>query len=979
MDKKFIEDAYRKLKGSVYMDKTLPFLRKRIVDYERGEVEKKIEYIYENIHDENRWKEFKASILETIRVMTFPKQIENKNNNQGESETVVISNISGTDVIIEKYNNFIDMSVEGHIIGILWILTIGYKMDNNLYKNCYGNRLNNNLIFDNHNTTASPNLFKPYFNQYESWRNQGLKKAESIINDKNKSVIITMLDLTRYYYNITITEQSFKEMTSSFYDNDNELINRLNCCVYEVIKKYSELCGCEYEYMLPIGFHPSSIIANYYLNNIDVQMAQTEGAAYYGRYVDDMILVTEIKDGANFKEKVLSIGNKYVCDYMVELLKKANILNGNNKGEYLLQDFPRLHFQKSKFRFFYLDKDGNDTIIEKIKDDICENASEFNYIPETALEELDTNILKVEREDTVNKLRGINKTTIDKYTLSKAVGKNIMMSRFAEHKIVIKFAKNLEQILNHKEILSNYTLWESLLNYYVINDYTDGISNLSKSISSAIEHMEEDENKCGDYEYLKRLQIEKVGDSLLYYYFSCLTRATAISWGSDIKQAIEESVKAILSIKKYEKYKFLYTLKHINQTRKAYCNSRMINKNLLPVNIEDCMSAFKPIDLENKENIFSVKNYLNSNLKCKFRKNNQKFAPYIQSPFEILYSLLINEIRDGREQLYSDQECVKILCKKYAENFGNVDGIYIEKYIETSIYDNENYIVKIKSNKNYKNKKVRVAVANVRMEENDITDILEDNMRDLSERCREIGKILNEAIRYKTDILIFPEAYIPIEYLKILQTKVAAHNMIIIGGVEHIKHGDLVYNLTATILPIKNKHMSYSIPFFHQKLYFSPHELDILQNNNCKQAIGQKHTLFCYGGIYFATYCCYELTSISLRHTFGEIADIIFGVEWNKDTHYFGNVMEALSRDIYCYCVQANMSEYGDSRIIQPTKKDFMNILKVKGGINASVLIGEVDIRNLRKHQRKENDKNDLDIFKPLPAGWNLSKVKMKE
>ncbi len=277
MDKKFIEDAYRKLKGSVYLDKTVPFLRMRIVDYERGEVDKKIEYIYEVLHDEVKWEIFKTNILETIRVLTFPKKIEVKNDNVIEDEPIVISNISGSDVIIEKYNNFIDMCVEGHIIGILWILTIGYKMDNDLYQNCYGNRLNDNLVFDNQKTTASPSLFKPYFNQYENWRNKGLKWAESVVNNQKKSVIITMLDLTRYYYNIEITEQVFRNMTDMFYDNKNEVLNRLNYCVYDVIRTYSKLCGCKNEYMLPIGFLPSSIISNYYLKNIDVKLAKSEG------------------------------------------------------------------------------------------------------------------------------------------------------------------------------------------------------------------------------------------------------------------------------------------------------------------------------------------------------------------------------------------------------------------------------------------------------------------------------------------------------------------------------------------------------------------------------------------------------------------------------------------------------------------------------------------------------------------------------
>lgn len=209
------------------------------------------------------------------------------------------------------------------------------------------------------------------------------------------------------------------------------------------------------------------------------------------------------------------------------------------------------------------------------------------------------------------------------------------------------------------------------------------------------------------------------------------------------------------------------------------------------------------------EVFFSLDNYLNSVLKCGFSKKNQKYAPYIKSPFEILYSDLINQIRAGKGELRSDQESVQILCKKYAENFGKMDEEYIKEYIEADFYDGGKYIVKIKSDKKYKDSKVKIAVANVRMSDEDILNILNGKNRDISKRCQEIGRILNEAIRYK--------------------------------------------------------------------------------------------------------------------------ADIVFGVEWNKDTYYFGNIMEALSRDIYCYCVQSNMSEYGDSRIIQPTKKDLMNILKVKG------------------------------------------------
>ena len=156
MDKNFIEDAYRKLKGSVYLDKSVPFLRTRIVEFEKENIDEKLDYINEALNDEEKFKKLETSILNSINVLTMPKKIQTKSCDESKHNPIVISNISETNIVVEKYNNFIDMSVEGHLIGILWILTIGYKMDKNLYANCYGNRLNNNLIFDNQRLLIIP-------------------------------------------------------------------------------------------------------------------------------------------------------------------------------------------------------------------------------------------------------------------------------------------------------------------------------------------------------------------------------------------------------------------------------------------------------------------------------------------------------------------------------------------------------------------------------------------------------------------------------------------------------------------------------------------------------------------------------------------------------------------------------------------------------------------------------------------------------
>ena len=59
-----------------------------------------------------------------------------------------------------------------------------------------------------------------------------------------------------------------------------------------------------------------------------------------------------------------------------------------------LLGYKGLLVQKSKFRFFYLDKNGYDTIIEKIRRDISHNTSEFGFLPEQAVSDITEDILQ---------------------------------------------------------------------------------------------------------------------------------------------------------------------------------------------------------------------------------------------------------------------------------------------------------------------------------------------------------------------------------------------------------------------------------------------------------------------------------------------------------------------------------------------------------------------------------------------------------
>lgn len=99
--------------------------------------------------------------------------------------------------------------------------------------------------------------------------------------------------------------------------------------------------------------------------------------------------------------------------------------------------------------------------------------------------------------------------------------------------------------------------------------------------------------------------------------------------------------------------------------------------------------------------------------------------------------------------------------------------------------------------------------------------------------------------------------------------------------------------------------------------------------------------------------------------------------------NYYSNILESLSRDIHCYCVQVNSSDYGDSRITKPSKTEEKDIMRTKGGINSTILVDEIDIGKMRDFQLKEYELQANDrSFKPTPPGFDpeivLKKIKME-
>lgn len=301
-----VKIAYKKFKANLYFDKTQLPLRDRVVLFEQEGIDEKLEDIYDAIIDGKDWENYEQSILEQIGVLLYPKKLKSI------SEDTAIFNADNIPIEMDKPQYFIDLPVEGHILGCLWVLSIGLELDKNsdesnpngMYEHSYGNRLRKTLVNkESKNITYSPSLFEPYFSQYESWRDYGLEKAKERLDDKQDAIILT-LDFKSFYYSVHLEKDHFKKFIERV-DDPEQWHHRLNDFVFKVISRYSDelrkvigkesQLDIEQRNVLPIGFMPSNILSNWVLTAFDDAIIERWNPVYYGRYIDDIIIVDKVE------------------------------------------------------------------------------------------------------------------------------------------------------------------------------------------------------------------------------------------------------------------------------------------------------------------------------------------------------------------------------------------------------------------------------------------------------------------------------------------------------------------------------------------------------------------------------------------------------------------------------------------------------------------------------------------------------------
>ena len=1013
-----LEQSYKKLKSSIYFDKTQLILRDKIVQLEaENSIQTIIEDMANKIETKN-WEDLFIPILDSITYISFPKSLspspEKSNTSMNPNAATLITNMQNKVISVEDMQYFIDMDIKGYILGIAWILTAGYLIDSNVYEHSYGNRLRKNLLDkESHTPTYSPYLFEPYFQQYESWRDNALEYAKKSLA-KQQDVVVLTLDFQRFFYQVNITASALRNAMAKITENTEltypELAKQLTNFVGNVIETYSNKLRSEFKSIgnrniLPIGFHPSNILSNLCLKKFDDAMINGWNPLYYGRYVDDIIIVDKVEKNSwvykQAQEETLSaedmINYYLLCsDAWKRILpqkakkKRHGLLtkyeNGELESKYMVYkdfaEFPgsQIIVQNQKVKFFYFNSMQSDALLDCFQNKLRANKSEFRFLPEdeSIFQNDDySEIYALIEKDGPNKLRGVENISIDKFQLSKFLGKFMRISGLVIDNREKKFEKDIDKIFNYKTIIENYAAWEKVIAILANNENFHAIECFVEKALFAISKIN---CESGNIATLKL--------TLVKFLLSAINKSLSIIWGPNVYTLIKNIQKLFDSIHLSPIPDISY---HINNMRKNYCLTRMCDKYSLSVLIDGFIDSNGTVNLHDNIalNLSRFTDILQApyNYNYMFCKQTEHyiFYPYLLTMDDLTLNNVLRNMHSNIDvSLFTDIDMLKNLyvsINYHSEATAKSALIPIEG---RAFKGSSNSCIKVGTEQK---SKIKVAVANTILYESDFENVLKGFPNRSYTRYNAVMKVVNAAIHNKADILIMPESFLPFEWIPLLSRTCAKNQMAIVTGIEHLKikrdqGNHVVYNLTAVILPFIEESYKFSYIHFHSKTHFSPDEKDTIISYRCTPQEGDAYELFCWNDFWFPVYCCYELASIRDRAIFQSYADAIVAVEWNKDTKYYSNIVEALSRDLHCFCIQVNTAKYGDSRITQPAKSEEKDILNVKGGINPTVLIDSIDIAGLREFQLKGNvlqSKSKQDkIYKPTPPDFEYEIVQKK-
>lgn len=875
-------------------------------------------------------------------------------------------------------------SLDFHILSTLWMMKVGHLFDAKLTDCAYGNRLRRTQDGRRINP-LSLGSFQPYLKPFRDWRDKGIAAMRTTLDADRKIVALTA-DVSSFYHELNpdfMQAPAFiNDVLGLELEEDEVKLNRL---FIRALKHWA--AATPLKKGLPVGLPASAVVANIALVELDRCIEQQVAPIYYGRYVDDILLVME--NGADFG----STGQLWEWLFARADGKLGWVDKGKTqicfKPDYLNQGEGKshIHFANSKNKVFILAGEAGKTLVDAISHQIHERASEWRAMPRLprSAEHVGTDLLAATQSDgeAADNLRKADALTMRRASFAiklrdfEAYERDLLPEAWAKHRQAF-FRAFTQHVLVLPQFFDLAVYLPRVIRLITAcEDFSDlrrvieALEKLCKQVNEqckvGIKALPEDEEKPGHTDVIYRWQAQlfsSIRESIIAAFPPRLSKAGKQAWQAHMADYlpgidVETALAWPLSVKGFQAQQarlFSFDLAHM-PFRFIGLPKEMVAQRGIPAKktVTHCTQAAELLP----ETVMAGSQSLAKWIRFKGLPYGVLFAT---RPFNLPELFILNR------NAYAESEREAMRAVVLA-----VRGFELGE--KAPCFDKNNRVLQIPDGAS--SRKYTIAVSSWQTQVESWTASVMRMPDPDGERYTRLCRLLDGVIAQPRDsrYLILPELALPAHWFIRIARKLQGRGISLITGIEylHASKGRVRNQVWAAL-----SHDGLGFPslmiYRQDKQRPALHEEQELQRlaglEMKPDKAWVKPPVIQHGDFRFALLICSELTNISYRADLRGKVDALFVPEWNPDTETFNALVESAALDMHAYIIQCNDRQYGDSRIRAPFKDSWMrDVLRVKGGVTDYCVIGEIDVHTLRQYQSSHRSPGSP--FKPVPDGFN--------
>ncbi|GAA2846511.1 reverse transcriptase (RNA-dependent DNA polymerase) [Leucobacter komagatae] len=917
-------------------------------------------------------------------------------------------------------------SIDMHVLSALWVGHVGALFDEKLERSVRGNRLRRT-------ESGAYNWYSigstvPYLMPYSSWKSDGFDAIEEGLASGQAMTAFTA-DVTAFFHRIDPqflgSEKFQRDVLGVKLEPREDKLNRLLLSALSAWAAHQTRRIGEEVRGLPVGLSASGVVANLALTELDRLIEEEVKPRYYGRYVDDIILVLDGKGHFNSVEEAW----RWLAQRTARSQRPAT-LGCDDRGGAFASDYltgSEFRFDSEKNRLFLLDPDTAESMLRGMRHVIEERSSEWRMMP--VLPEGSDDISQVFARasqlngDPAGSLGEVTSVATSRSAFAlvlrdfEAFSRDLPPQEWQAQRS--KFFKMVrEHIFTPSRLLEMDQYVQRVLSLAVVCGDRGSLSALVRRMVGVFLEITE-----GGYALEAKgmapqrvpLFEKKLKGMWARHIREQVWRAVYLS-GPPVEEVLQELAEILASLPatrpsaetlgslrlvEYERLQArdlamrparlrwfprsmsLPSERADAAPRRTQAGTAVLERKTVPRKLRRPLAELASVlHLAGDEPEITASEFLARNPALAFPTRPLDVGEMLA------ISRFLSKTEFGNDE--NEEELGKVADWVFATrgftfdpDLGEGMRVIDERGRKTVSLRNTAPFGSSKpvpEGASSAERKRVLALSMYETSEDSVIAALHGAPMLTGDRYRSLARIVNATLELedKADYLILGELAIPSQWFFPAARKLMGVGTSLIAGVDYLVDDEKRTVRNQMWCALVNTEFGFrTLATFSQDKQIPAHS----ERRNLAAQNGYRlepenqwrfPPLVSHDGFYFSMVICSELTNIEYRASLRGDIDMLIVPEWNQDLHTFEPLVESAALDIHAYIAQVNNRLHGDTRVRVPAGSEWKrDVLRLRGGMHDYVVAVEIDWRSLRAFQTQESSSSKA--YKPLPDGFTLA------